>query len=394
MKVNGKEPDIGMRYLNSVSSMIVHGLVNEQIVEQYFEVNTEIILTIDYEETIGLVKSYNSMLSQNNQIIAVPINSDVTRVSDSFRGHTIFTENNNLDILYDASDIQEHTYLTNADGFNSVSEHDITVTGKMVMTLLPQSGIIDGLTFSMSQPQNVAFEVGEDGMRRDLILLRKDQHSRSISIVLRRGIPAMRPELPPYEQNHFGIYELPIFSVFIDLGFDPVKRIHVLDLRRNLGKENYTTQNNLCGCIMAFSGGAEEYLPPNSMVCDGRAINRITYGNLYSKFSTLWGEGDGSTTFNIPNLSNRIIQGGRISHSNRNNQNDEAAQNNQNDEAAQDTQTYVPAQNNQTYVPAQDTQTYVPAQNNQNDEAAQDTQTYNPAQKSFQSSILEWIIFY
>ena len=325
MKVNGKEPTIGLRYLNSISSMIVRGLVNDEIVEKYFEVNTEIILTIDYEETLGFVKSYNSMLSQNNEIIAVPINSDVKRVSDNFRGYTIFTENNNLDILYDASDIQEHTYITNADGFKTIDENDITMVGNMTATLLPQSGIIDGLTFSMSQPQNISFEFVEDSPRIDLVLIRKDQSNRSTSIVVRKGIPAYRPTIPLCEQNHFGIYEVPIFSIFVDIGVTSLNRSNILDMRHNPGKENYLERNDICGCIMAYAG-AENRMPANSMVCDGRAIDRVTYGRLFNRLGLSWGTGNDVTTFNIPDLGNRIIRGGRISNNTKKNQSDEPAQ--------------------------------------------------------------------
>lgn len=39
--------------------------------------------------------------------------------------------------------------------------------------------------------------------------------------------------------------------------------------------------------------------------CDGRAVDRTTYAILYSVIGTLWGAGDGSTTFNVPDLRGR-----------------------------------------------------------------------------------------
>lgn len=39
--------------------------------------------------------------------------------------------------------------------------------------------------------------------------------------------------------------------------------------------------------------------------CDGSAISRTTYAYLYSILGTTWGVGDGSTTFNLPDLRNR-----------------------------------------------------------------------------------------
>jgi microcystin-dependent protein len=42
--------------------------------------------------------------------------------------------------------------------------------------------------------------------------------------------------------------------------------------------------------------------PVGWLICDGSAIDRIIYAALFSVIGTTWGIGDGSTTFNIPNL--------------------------------------------------------------------------------------------
>src|SRR5205085_3090679 len=41
----------------------------------------------------------------------------------------------------------------------------------------------------------------------------------------------------------------------------------------------------------------------------GQAISRSTYSALFSLFSTTYGTGDGSTTFNVPDLRGRLIAG-------------------------------------------------------------------------------------
>jgi microcystin-dependent protein len=45
------------------------------------------------------------------------------------------------------------------------------------------------------------------------------------------------------------------------------------------------------------------------LICDGRAINRGTYGTLFGRVGTTYGSGDGSTTFNIPDLRGRVPVG-------------------------------------------------------------------------------------
>ena len=44
------------------------------------------------------------------------------------------------------------------------------------------------------------------------------------------------------------------------------------------------------------------------ILCDGRAVSRTDYSNLFEAIGTQYGEGDGTTTFNVPNLSGRFLQ--------------------------------------------------------------------------------------
>lgn len=45
------------------------------------------------------------------------------------------------------------------------------------------------------------------------------------------------------------------------------------------------------------------------LLCDGSAISRSTYAELFSVIGTIYGSGDGSTTFNLPDLRGRSIFG-------------------------------------------------------------------------------------
>lgn len=47
--------------------------------------------------------------------------------------------------------------------------------------------------------------------------------------------------------------------------------------------------------------------PSGWKLCDGSAISRTTYSDLYSTISTTYGSGDGSTTFNVPDASGKMI---------------------------------------------------------------------------------------
>lgn len=45
------------------------------------------------------------------------------------------------------------------------------------------------------------------------------------------------------------------------------------------------------------------------MLCNGALVSRTTYAALFAVIGTVYGEGDGSTTFALPNLVDRFIQG-------------------------------------------------------------------------------------
>lgn len=60
------------------------------------------------------------------------------------------------------------------------------------------------------------------------------------------------------------------------------------------------------GTIYAFAGNN---IPSGYLPCNGSAISRTTYADLFAVIGTTYGSGDGSTTFNLPNLTDKFIQG-------------------------------------------------------------------------------------
>lgn len=60
------------------------------------------------------------------------------------------------------------------------------------------------------------------------------------------------------------------------------------------------------GFIVPFGGSSTM---TGWLYCDGSAVSRTTYAKLYAAIGTNWGAGNGSTTFNIPNIADRVLQG-------------------------------------------------------------------------------------
>ena len=49
--------------------------------------------------------------------------------------------------------------------------------------------------------------------------------------------------------------------------------------------------------------------PSGYLECDGTAVSRTTYSDLFDTIGTTWGEGDGSSTFNVPDLRGEFVRG-------------------------------------------------------------------------------------
>ena len=49
--------------------------------------------------------------------------------------------------------------------------------------------------------------------------------------------------------------------------------------------------------------------PSGYVLCDGAAISRTDYADLFAVISTTYGAGNGSTTFNVPDLQGKMPQG-------------------------------------------------------------------------------------
>lgn len=60
------------------------------------------------------------------------------------------------------------------------------------------------------------------------------------------------------------------------------------------------------GSVSAYAGVS---VPGGWLHCDGSAIDRTIYADLFAAIGTTFGAGDGETTFNIPNLRGRNIIG-------------------------------------------------------------------------------------
>lgn len=77
-------------------------------------------------------------------------------------------------------------------------------------------------------------------------------------------------------------------------------------LTKDAADELYGNQDNLVGEIKWYAGSS---VPNGYLLCNGSTISRTTYAKLFAAIGTTWGTGNGSTTFTLPNLINRVPWG-------------------------------------------------------------------------------------
>jgi len=89
-----------------------------------------------------------------------------------------------------------------------------------------------------------------------------------------------------------GVVELAT-TVEVKAGIDPARAVTPKGLADTLSDHVPT------GTVIMFSTSA---LPAGYLKCDGSAVSRTTYAKLFAVLGTLYGAGNGSTTFNLPDL--------------------------------------------------------------------------------------------
>lgn len=77
---------------------------------------------------------------------------------------------------------------------------------------------------------------------------------------------------------------------------------------RNLAKAGGFAPGGLApvGTVLPFAGSAA---PTGWLLCQGQTVSRTTYADLFAVIGTIYGAGDGSTTFALPDMGGRVPAG-------------------------------------------------------------------------------------
>lgn len=104
-----------------------------------------------------------------------------------------------------------------------------------------------------------------------------------------------------------GLYCVIAFSTISNTGNLDVQTLYnkVIELENKLENSDATP----VGTILAL---LDDEVPEGYLPAEGAEISRTTYADLFNVIGTKFGEGDGSTTFSLPNLVGRFLEGDGI----------------------------------------------------------------------------------
>lgn len=73
--------------------------------------------------------------------------------------------------------------------------------------------------------------------------------------------------------------------------------------------ENKLNEAVIVGTVIPYAGTS---LPTGYLPCNGASVSRETYASLFGAIGEAYGSGDGSTTFNLPNLPKFVLDSGAV----------------------------------------------------------------------------------
>jgi hypothetical protein len=171
--------------------------------------------------------------------------------------------------------------------------------GSVVNTMIAIGGVtgdrvnfaFNSVTSAPGNRQNAHLKVGTSGAASNTSILLGSQNTTSnVSIVKLHGGIAEDAGISIFDQNN---------------KYAPVSA-NIISQSTIQGTDTDVAPLIPAGSVIAWSGVT---VPSGWLKCDGSAISRTTYAALFTICGTAFGVGDGSTTFNIPDLKDRVIVG-------------------------------------------------------------------------------------
>ncbi|PWC05415.1 phage tail protein [Agromyces badenianii] len=188
------------------------------------------------------------------------------------------------------------------------SSNDLLVfgdsTGRQVK-VMPGRANVRGHRYRSDSQITVPLDANTSGQpRKDLIVLRLEYGAtNTVRLRVKTGVPALDPQETTLVQTDNGIYEEALGVATVANGAVTIAAANVADRRQ------FTAARQPAGAVEMFAGAV---IPGGWLLCNGDTVPRALYPALYAALggaSSPFGQGDGSTTFNLPNFRGRTPVG-------------------------------------------------------------------------------------
>jgi microcystin-dependent protein len=162
------------------------------------------------------------------------------------------------------------------------------------------SAVMRGTRYSSDAVKAIDLPLNSGADRKDLIVLRLDTGAKKISSELKPGTSG-QVSPPSLTQAPGGVWEIPLAVVPVPSGFTSIPVSGAIqDVR------HYAGPNIPAGAVVPFAAGT---FAPGFLPLDGVVRYRNAYPALFAFLGTLWGAGDGVSTFGMPDLRERTMYG-------------------------------------------------------------------------------------
>lgn len=203
-------------------------------------------------------------------------------------------------LFYGRLDADAGPIPNSGDGTNETLYVEETAPVSAAVYVRPGRAIVHGTFYENSATETVAISPNASGNPRiDTVVLEKDWTAQTIRIAVEEGTPAGVPTPPTLTQTNGVLWQIPLANIAVANGFVTLSDANISD-----GRHFVLGPGEVIGEIKDYAGTTA---PEGFVFAFGQAVSRtVRYDRLFGKLSTTYGVGDGSTTYNLPDLRGRV----------------------------------------------------------------------------------------
>lgn len=188
-----------------------------------------------------------------------------------------------------AAGTNNHVLRANSSTASGVEWYNPSTT-HLALTAGASSPLTGNLTVSLSTPK----------------LILNDTSSTNSALVEFQDASTKKWEVGKDSSDNFVINSGAANVISIDATTSRASVQQIPTANKDIATKEYVDKSMPIGSVTAYTGASA---PAGWLVCDGSAVSRTTYASLFAVCGTSYGGGDGSTTFNLPNMVDRFVKG-------------------------------------------------------------------------------------